>query len=33
MNRRVFLRNTITVIGGIALGVEAVAADKRGAYA
>ena len=31
MNRRDFLRNTITVIGGIALGMEAVAADKGGA--
>ena len=28
MNRRDFLRNTITAIGGIALGMEAVAADK-----
>ncbi|MHC4312512.1 MAG: sulfatase-like hydrolase/transferase [Planctomycetota bacterium] len=28
MNRRDFLRNTITAIGGVALGMEAVAADK-----
>jgi hypothetical protein len=27
MKRRDFLRNTITAIGGIALGTEAVAAD------
>jgi hypothetical protein len=31
MNRRNFLRNTITAIGGIGLGMEAVAADKGGA--
>jgi hypothetical protein len=28
MKRRGFLRNTITAIGGIALGIEALAADK-----
>jgi hypothetical protein len=29
MNRRSFLRNTITAIGGIAPGMDALAADSR----